>query len=649
MALPDSRVRAMSGVVNHYQRAVLDFVRRGTGHGVVEATAGSGKTTTLVEVAKVLESELLAPGERACFLAFNRSTAVELRARLPGGITATTIHALGRQVVLAAFPAARQAAGGAASATIATAAGAATATQPAVVDDRAEAAPSPTKYRDLALALLASGSPALSHLDPTDAAQYLARLADMCRLELAEPADPQAVREVAARYGLHSPGAAETAELHAQLPELLARGVATAENGAYDFTDMVYLPVRLDLRRPRFAFVCVDEAQDLSRLNLEFVMGLIRGGARALFVGDPYQAIYAFAGADARSLERIGERTGATRLPLSVSFRCPVRHVVLARRFSPDMQPAPNAVTGAVKVIPEADLARRVRPGDLVMTRTNAPLVALSLSLAERGIASRVLGDELAEETIALALRLFPTGLIVEGHATVAASAASEARRLERELLTAEALPLELDRNADRHRALSVALTALERFGRSMQPPSPAPTRLGLWSRRSWPAPVRQTVDALAAVLTALLAGAPSAQPPVILSTIHKAKGREAARVFIHRAEALGLTSGNADDDLAEGNVLFVALTRATHELVLVEAQQGAMAARLATTAATEGLHGRWDDVLRLAGIMARSPGRSATAPPVAAARLIIRHGATRRVQEPGGQAGGGGRRGGRR
>ena len=104
--------------------------------------------------------------------------------------------------------------------------------------------------------------------------------------------------------------------------------------GDYDFTDMVYLPVRLGLRPPEYAFVCIDEAQDLSRLNLELIMRLIGVGARALFVGDPYQAIYAFAGADARSLERIVERTGATRLPLSVSFRCPVRHVVLARRFS---------------------------------------------------------------------------------------------------------------------------------------------------------------------------------------------------------------------------------------------------------------------------------------------------------------------------
>lgn len=57
---------------------MLDFVKHGTGHGIVKATAGSGKTSTLVLVARELETTLLATGGRACFLAFNRATATEL-------------------------------------------------------------------------------------------------------------------------------------------------------------------------------------------------------------------------------------------------------------------------------------------------------------------------------------------------------------------------------------------------------------------------------------------------------------------------------------------------------------------------------------------------------------------------------------------
>lgn len=49
-----------------YQQAIFDFVRSGSGDGVVRATAGSGKTTTLVEIARQLLNDL-----NACFLASN--------------------------------------------------------------------------------------------------------------------------------------------------------------------------------------------------------------------------------------------------------------------------------------------------------------------------------------------------------------------------------------------------------------------------------------------------------------------------------------------------------------------------------------------------------------------------------------------------
>ena len=39
-----------------FQEAIFTFVEQGRGHGVVEATAGSGKTTTLVEAAHRLSS-----------------------------------------------------------------------------------------------------------------------------------------------------------------------------------------------------------------------------------------------------------------------------------------------------------------------------------------------------------------------------------------------------------------------------------------------------------------------------------------------------------------------------------------------------------------------------------------------------------------
>lgn len=129
---------------------------------------------------------------------------------------------------------------------------------------------------------------------------------------------------------------------------------------------------------------------------------------------------------------------------------------------------------------------------------------------------------------------------------------------------------------------------------------------------------------------------------PVILSTVHKAKGREAVRTFLLFPEELApssplkSTSASAasagalsepepgqqappnHDEAAEANVLFVALTRAKSELVLVERTRGALAARLSKArqaanqplVAPDELSHKWDQVLSLAALMARSAPR---------------------------------------
>ena len=558
------------------QQRVLQFVSHGAGHGVVEATAGSGKTTTLVQVARLLPHD-----QPACFLAFNRATAAELKARLPSHVEATTIHALGRSVLVKRFP------------------------------QLAAAKPSTGKYRALALTLVRGQAAQTANAEQL--AQYLAQLAGFVRLATGPDGSALQPQQVAQRHGLESPvTAALTAQLQALLPTLLAQGLAQVPAGQLDFTDMLYAPLALGLPPPRYAFVCVDEAQDLSPLTLALVMRLVGAGARALFVGDPRQAIYAFAGADSRSLQRITEATAATVLPLSVSFRCPSRHVALARRYSPSIQAAPGATAGVVRLINLDQLPRLAAAGDLIMSRVNAPLIGLQLRLAEAGTPARVLGTDMVQPTVNLARHLFGGGLPAAATQLVGQHARDQSLMLERELLTSPALAEVLRISHDRHQALAILLR-----------------RLGN--------PQTSTFDDLENLAHALLGGtgvhAPGVPRPsgaVTLSTIHKAKGREAKRVFLLFPEELAPTAvtpeparsvANAettahekgDDASAEANVLFVALTRAQRELVLVERTAGAVATRLrranteqrAPPGTDQELARSWDQVLALARLMA--------------------------------------------
>jgi DNA helicase II / ATP-dependent DNA helicase PcrA len=73
-------------------------VRSGTGNAVVRATAGAGKTTTLVQVAEALPPDL-----RACFLAYGKDASLELENRLPKHVPAKTTHSLGWSVLKTAL------------------------------------------------------------------------------------------------------------------------------------------------------------------------------------------------------------------------------------------------------------------------------------------------------------------------------------------------------------------------------------------------------------------------------------------------------------------------------------------------------------------------------------------------------------------
>ena len=73
-----------------YQTAIFEWVKKNTGSLIVEAVAGSGKTTTLVEIVRRLHG--------TCFLgAFNKKMGDELQSRIAGflGKSAGTLHSAG--------------------------------------------------------------------------------------------------------------------------------------------------------------------------------------------------------------------------------------------------------------------------------------------------------------------------------------------------------------------------------------------------------------------------------------------------------------------------------------------------------------------------------------------------------------------------
>src|SRR5690348_744028 len=89
-------------VPSKYQQDVLEYVPENLGQRtnlVINAVAGSGKTTLGIQLFNVLPKDM-----DSVFVAFNSHIAKELQTRLPEGANARTYHSLGLMTLKRTFP-----------------------------------------------------------------------------------------------------------------------------------------------------------------------------------------------------------------------------------------------------------------------------------------------------------------------------------------------------------------------------------------------------------------------------------------------------------------------------------------------------------------------------------------------------------------
>jgi DNA helicase-2/ATP-dependent DNA helicase PcrA len=504
--------------LSRYQANILEWVERGHGDGIVGAVAGSGKTTTLTMAARILSGDAL-------FLAFNKRIAAELGTRLAGTkMVAKTIHSIGLETLIKAYG-------------------------KMAVDGKKYDALAEREVKNV-VPLALQGDRNLENA----AKRTLARLVDMVRLTLTQLDDAAAVTDLCEAYGIdvpaHDSPLLEDAEVRAAFiaaaGRMLQTGMAQATNArarVVDFTDMIYLPVALGLTPTQLPFVMVDECQDLNRAQLELVLACRAPGGRMLFVGDPRQAIYGFAGADCDSFWTIQRRTGATLLSLSVCYRCPTSVVALAREIVPEIEPAPGAPAGTVAYVRESELARRLVAGDMVVCRLTAPLVSLCMKLIGARVPAKVVGREIGASITAIVKKVVELpgySWATFGEDLGRYEAMTELRLSARK--DAEAQVEALKDKCEAVRACHANFTEA------------------------------QDADHLRALIEGLFSG-DNDKAPVVLSTVHRAKGLENAAVYILRPDKLPLQwpSQSTQEAEQEQNLRYVAITRAMSALYFVE------------------------------------------------------------------------------
>jgi DNA helicase II / ATP-dependent DNA helicase PcrA len=298
-----------------------------------------------------------------------------------------------------------------------------------------------------------------------------------------------------------------------------------------DFDDMVWLPVTWDLELLAYDDVIVDEAQDLNPAQLELAMRTASRG-RMTAVGDRFQSIYQFRGADSEAIPRIIRETSADRLPLSVTYRCAQSIVDEARWLVPDLTARPGAPDGRVSTVDEDFMYEQAQPGDFVISRLNAPLVKLAYSWIKAGVPCEIKGRNIGQDLVNF-IEQQEADTIPE---LIGKISAWRDAKLEDETLSDRAKA-----NAD-DRALCVLEIAQD--------------------QRS------QSVTALVNSLEELFADSDQPGSLITLSSTHKAKGLEAEKVWLLRD-----TYNDKGGIQEEMNLFYVAQTRAKNELVYVKTE----------------------------------------------------------------------------
>jgi superfamily I DNA/RNA helicase len=305
-----------------------------------------------------------------------------------------------------------------------------------------------------------------------------------------------------------------------------------------DFADMIFLPRAWNLITADYQLVVVDEGQDMTVAQLDMAQRACSG--RMCIVGDNRQAIYRFRGADSGSLGRLKRELDAVELGLNTTYRCAQSIVRRAQGLVPDIYAAETNPEGIVDVAGYTTLIDEVKAGDFVLSRINAPLVSLTLRLIRQGKRARMAGRDIGGAVKTIMEKLCGTNANTSVEDMLLKLEAWERKMVQRYANSGKLDLVDKTRDqADTIRALSEDTDET--------------TVAGLIRTLAWLFEKEDEMD-------------PSTT--IICSSVHKAKGLEAERVFV-LMESFYRRPGSEEDD-EEKNIEYVAVTRAKSHLTQV-------------------------------------------------------------------------------
>ena len=510
---PDS-VSLIAG--SDQQEKIWEFMKNGTGHAVVHACPGTGKTFSTVQGCARLDTSK----QSVIYFAFNKTIRDEMLTKAPKGVTVRGLNQFGHQIVTKAFKGAK-------------------------FDDN--------KYYKMYNQMFPASTPEETKVQIYGAFKAK-ELVNLCQSYHIDGRNEDELFELINRHDIRLP-VVLSKKIVSAIPELLEAGrkpKVVNEKTVFSFTygDQLWLPVVLDLPTPQYDMICIDEAQDLNVIQHHLVMRAMYPTTRVIVVGDENQAIYAFRGADADSMRTMSDlliANGGTvsHFPLTKTFRCGKRIVDVAKQFVPEIEANDTNPEGEVSDVNLLESLEEIDNGDMVLCRMNAPLVKLGYKLMRKHKKVRFVGKPFGEQIVGLVEGFEPKD-INDLHSKINAYEDKEMRKLEEKKLKGDKIEIKMADLSDKMDCIRVFLSNYE--------------------MNSFLSCKNGSISDLLASLRDFYLSDTIDADAITLSSIHRAKGTERDRVFYLMPD-IGFKDLTPEEEKQELNLKFVAITRAKNHL----------------------------------------------------------------------------------
>ncbi|WP_291144392.1 ATP-dependent helicase [Flavobacterium sp. UBA7680] len=535
------------------QEKIFNFIKFDSNHGIIDAVAGSGKTTTIINSIDFVQND-----KTLLFCAFNKSIRDEIQERIlnkkKNNIVVKNLHQLGFDILKS------------------------NSELPYKVLDR--------KYNDLINKSLSTYNERniikyleLYYVDvnpkknsfeenilKTHVAIFKNKLLDIVnkfRLTLTKD-NFDDFKQMLFHYNIIDIKKTPEKNIDKIVNVLFEASQLIIEEGntlakklnIIDLSDMLYLP-RVFEYYPNYSYdiLFIDECQDLSKSQLAVALKYVKKTGRVIAVGDPFQSIYGFTGADIDSFERFGQiLKNNIKLTLSFCFRCPNNVIEFAQNFRRDIKPFKDK-NGIIEKIEFEKVINVVQNSDLIISRTKAPLTILLFILIENNKRVDIHQDDVKD--LFNELKFLFTNEELNEINILKNNYDFFEKVKDRNLHFLNQKVKKLSNSENKEEFINSETKYIER-------------RLNFLQRQI---SVQQNVINLNDLIKRIEYLVTDNKDAIKLSTIHKAKGLENERVFILDFNKLPIKNDNQQpwEVKQEINLKYVALTRAKHTLYLVD------------------------------------------------------------------------------